>query len=190
MHSKTRPPQESCRQIRRRPKRKSSNLRKDHLQVFTLALNPSRNLVPESKPRGRGQFQSNFSASFFRCWVYARDSQNAQRATVCSRFIFYTIDLAAAQGEHLESYLIWQQFGWVGVSLPLRNRTAFNLQEPLHSDSYVLWFLAAPDDCAELVHGRTREIVSSTLASAQVEAACKNRSFSAFFPATTRRRLS
>jgi len=161
MHSKTRLPQESCRQIRRRPKRKSSNLRKDHLQVFTLALNPSRNLVPESKPRGRGQFQSNFSASLFRCWGHARDSQNAQPATVCSRFIFYTIDPAAAQGAHLESYLIWQQFEREGCPCCCESRTAFNPSEPLHSDSWVLWFLAAPDDGAELVHGRTREIVST-----------------------------
>jgi hypothetical protein len=66
-------------QFRRRPKRKSSNLRKDHLEVLALTLNPSRNLVPESKPRGRGQF---LAAYRYRCWVRTRDSKTAQPATL------------------------------------------------------------------------------------------------------------
>jgi hypothetical protein len=37
---------------------------------------------------------------------YERFKNPAQPATLCSRFIFYTIGAAGAQGEYRESYLI------------------------------------------------------------------------------------
>jgi len=153
--SKTHPPLEGCRQIRRRPKRKSLNLKKDHLQVLALALNPSRNLVPESKPRGRGQFQSNFSASLFRCWVHARDSKNAQPATVRSRFIFYTIG-PAADARGASRKLLDLASIWAGGSACRRHWRKPSSIKSLGPAP--LWFVgtlvfAAPDDCAELMHG-------------------------------------
>ena len=59
------------RQVRREPVlaragSEDSWLRKELLEVFAKTLNPSRTAVPESKPRGRGQFQA-FNLLSIRC---------------------------------------------------------------------------------------------------------------------------
>jgi hypothetical protein len=72
-------------------------LKKDLLEVFAITLNPSRNLVPECKPRGRG----HFLRYLFRCPNRGEDSAffDFGQLNHCPRLGCYTKVTNSAQGE-------------------------------------------------------------------------------------------
>jgi hypothetical protein len=92
---------------RRKPKRKISNLKKDHLEVCATNAKTLRGtLSPNQNPVAGANFRVSISLGTSLDAGPSREFQNIRLATHCSRPHFYSRQTGFTQGQYRKSYLL------------------------------------------------------------------------------------